>query len=78
MNAASKYLARLYELAVDRGLDTEAIRLHLLSRGVARSPAQVAYDLNHVFCFTGYAASHPPVPARTVKEWDRAIDQGRG
>lgn len=77
MTPALRYVAGLYESCIDRDLDTEAVRLYLLSRGVARSPAQVAYDLNHVFCFTGYAASHPPAPARTVKEWDRAIDQAK-
>lgn len=78
MTPASRYIARLYESAVDRGLDVDAIRVYLLSRGVARSPAMVAYDLDHVFAFHGYAASHSPAPARTVQEHDRAIDQGRG
>jgi hypothetical protein len=78
MTPASRYIARLCEHAVDRGLDVDAIRKHLASRGVARSPAMVRNDLDNVYSFHGYAASHPPSPARTVKEWDRAIDQGRG
>ena len=78
MNATSKYLARLYETAVDAGLDTEAIRLYLASRGVARSPAMVRHDLDNVYSFHGYAASHQPPPAQCVRAFDKAIEQGRG
>ena len=78
MNAASKYLARLYETAIDAGLDTEAIRLYLASRGIARSPAMVRDDLDNVYSFHGYYASHQPASTPCVYAFDRAIDQGRG
>ena len=78
MNSTSMYLASLYETAIDRGLDTEAIRLYLSARGVLRSPAMEVYDLDHVFSFTGYAANHAPAPAPSVQAFDKAIDQGRG
>lgn len=78
MTPASRYIARLYEQAVDRGLDVEAIRVHLASHGILRSPAMVQDDLDHTYGFHGYADSHQPAPASTVQEWDKAIDQGRG
>jgi hypothetical protein len=78
MTAAQKYLARLYERAVDSNLDTEAIRLYLAARGVLRTPAMVQDDLDNVFCFHGYHASHQPAPAQCVKEFDSAIERGKG
>ena len=73
MNAASKYLARLYETAVDSGLDVGAIRLHLASHGVARSPAMVRHELDNVFSFCGYADSHPAPVEVSQAEFDRQI-----
>jgi hypothetical protein len=73
MNPAERYIASLYEAAVDGGLDVEAIRLHLLSHGVARSPAQVVHDLDHVFCFEGYGESHPAPAAPTLQQIDAAM-----
>lgn len=61
LTPAQNYLSRLYEHCVDLGLDLDAIRLYLLSRGIPRTPAQIAHDLDHVFCFTAYASSHPAV-----------------
>jgi hypothetical protein len=78
MNAAERYIAGLYEHAVDRGLDVPAIRTYLDARGLRRSVHQVEQELEVTYGFVGYAASHAPAPARTVEEWDRAIDQGRG
>lgn len=73
MNAASKYLARLYEAAVDRGLHVEDIRLHLASRGIARSPAMIRHDLDHVFAFAGYADSHPAPVALSLAQIDQSF-----
>jgi hypothetical protein len=39
--AAFRYIGTIYETCIDRGMDVEAIRLYLLSRGVALTPAQV-------------------------------------
>jgi hypothetical protein len=74
MTPAAKYIASLYEACVDQQLDLEAIRLHLASNGIRRSPAQVADDLTHTYGFHGYADSHPPAPAMTVQQWDALID----
>jgi hypothetical protein len=74
MNAAAQYLARLYEPAVDRGLDVEAIRLFLAARGIPRTPGQVRDDLDSVFAFHRYAASHPAQPILTLKQADAGID----
>lgn len=78
MTSAFRYLATLYEHAVDRGLDTEAIRLHLAAHGVLRSPAMVVHDLDNLYGFHGYAATHAPAPAQSLQAFDKAIDQGRG
>jgi hypothetical protein len=75
MNAASRYLARLYESAVDSGLDLGAIRLYLASRGIARSPGQLLYDLDHNYAFHGYAASHPAPTALSLAQIDRQFER---
>lgn len=73
MNAASRYLAGLYEQAIDRGLNVEALRLHLASRGIARSPAMIRHELDHVFEFAGYADSHPAPAAMSLTQIDRTF-----
>ena len=73
MNAASKYIARLYEQAVDRSLDVSAIRLHLASHGIAKSPAMIAHDLDNTYAFHGYSASHPAPPELSRAEFDHQI-----
>jgi hypothetical protein len=71
LTAAQKYLASLYEEAIDLDLDTDQIRRYLLDRGVKRIPLQLQDELQNTFGFYGYAASHPPRPVIGVKEWDR-------
>jgi hypothetical protein len=73
MNAAQRYLARLYENFVDANLDVEAIRLRLAARGIPRTPAMVRDDLDNVFAFHGYAASHPAPAVLTLAQIDRQI-----
>ena len=70
LTPAQTYVASLYERCIDSEMDVDAIRLYLLERGIKRSPAMVAHELEEVFCFPGYAASHMPVPAVTVTQWD--------
>ncbi len=71
--AAQNYLYRLYESCVDRSLDLTQIRLHLASRGIPRTPAQVVRDLDHVFAFAGYVSSHKPKRSLSVQEFDANI-----
>lgn len=73
MNATHRYINGLYESCVDRGLHLEAIRLELASRGIARSRAQVAHDLDHTYGFSGYAACHPAPEALSLAQIDRQI-----
>lgn len=61
MNAAQRHIARLYESTINRGLNVEDIRYQLAAMGIARSPAMVRHGLDNMFCFAGYAASHPDV-----------------
>lgn len=75
--SAMRYIGGIYEQAIDRGLNVEAIRLELASRGIARSPAMVKHELDNVFSFHGYADSHQPAPAPSVQAFDLAIDRGR-
>ncbi len=72
--AAFNYLATLYERAVGRGLDVTAIRLFLAEQGIRRTPAQVVHDLDDVFAFHGYAASHQPLPTKSLAQSDSEID----
>jgi hypothetical protein len=71
LTAAQKYLATLYEHCVDANMDTDEIRRYLLAKGVVRTPGQVAWELEHVFCFTRYADNYPPKPVMSSAEWDR-------
>jgi hypothetical protein len=71
--ATFRYIGAIYESCIDRGLDLAAIRHHLASHGIARTPAQVAHDLDNVFSFAGYSASHQPAPAESVQEWDAKV-----
>lgn len=76
LTPAQRYVGMLYERAVDLGLDVDAVRRYLLEHGVVRTPGQVAYELEHIFCFYGYATSHQPRPEATVAELDKAIERG--
>jgi hypothetical protein len=71
LTAAQKYLASLYERCIDADMDTDEIRRYLLAKGVVRTPGQVAWELEHVFAFTGYADNHIPKPVISVQQWDR-------
>lgn len=68
--ATFRYIARLYEQAVDAGLNVEAIRHYLASRGILRSTFQIVDELDRVYSFAGYSASHPPAPSVTAQDWD--------
>lgn len=70
MTPAVRYVASRYEEAVDLGLDVGAVRRYLLAHGIKHTPAQVVHQLDNVFCFTGYAASHP-APLVDVRAYDR-------
>jgi hypothetical protein len=72
--ASFNYVASLYEAALDSGLDVQAIRLRLAEHGIRRTTVQVVYDLDTVFEFVGYAASHPAPPAQAKAELDKAMD----
>lgn len=71
LTAAQKYICGLYEQAIGLDLDVDEIRRYLLKKGVVRTPGTVAWELEHEFCFTGYADSHPPKPVMSVQQWDR-------
>jgi hypothetical protein len=71
LTAQQKYLASLYENCIDADMDTGEIRRYLLAKGVVRTPGTVAWELQHVFCFTGYADSHPPKPVIGLADWLR-------
>lgn len=75
MTPAARYIAAQYETGVDAQLDLDAMRRFLLTRGLKRSPAQVVHELDNVFCFTGYAASHPAPALIDLDDIDRAIDR---
>lgn len=73
LTASQKFLASLYEQAVDQGLDVDAMRKYLLERGVKRTPLQLEDELENVYGFYGYPASHPPKPVMSVAEYDRTV-----
>jgi hypothetical protein len=76
LTGAQRYVAGLYEEAVDLDLDVEEVRRYLLERGVVKTPGQVAYDLEHVYGFYQYVETHPAKPLMSLWEFDKAIDRG--
>jgi hypothetical protein len=58
LTAAQKYVGSIYEQAVDLALDLDAMRRLLLDRRIKRTPLQIENDLENVYGFYRYAASH--------------------
>lgn len=75
MTPAENFIATKYEEAVDQQLDVEALRLYLLSHGIKRTPAQVVWELEEVFSFTGYASRNPAPPKPDMAKLDALIDR---
>jgi hypothetical protein len=78
LSAAQQYICGLYEQAIGLDLDTDQIRRYLLKKGVVKTPGTVAWELEHLFGFTGYADSHQPKPQPSMREWLRAGRSGTG
>lgn len=75
LTTAQKYVGMLYERAVDLDLDLDEVRRYLLEHGVVRTPGQVAYELEHVYEFHQYAATHQPKPVISLRDWDKAVER---
>ena len=73
LSSAERYIASRYEFCIDKGMDTDSIRRYLQAHGLPRTPAQIQHDLDVVYGFTGYADTHQPAPALTLKQIDKAI-----
>lgn len=71
------YLGGIYESAVDAGLNMQEIQAHLAKRGIVKSLLAIRYDLDFVFSFAGYAASHPAPAYQTYAELDEVLRQRR-
>ncbi|MBB6135985.1 hypothetical protein HD842_004162 [Massilia aurea] len=69
------YLGDVYEQAVDAGLNLTEIQAHLSKRGIHKGLMAIRYDLDHVFSFSGYAASHPAPAYQTLAEIDAVLRQ---
>ena len=69
------YLGDVYEQAVDAGLNLTEIQAHLSKRGIHKGLMAIRYDLDHVFSFAGYAASHPAPAYQTLAEIDAVLRQ---
>lgn len=75
LTSAQKYIASRYEEAVGLRLNLDEVRAYLLAHGIPRTPAQVVHELDTVYEFYGYAASHqPPAPVSTAV-LDKIIDR---
>lgn len=75
MNAAFKYVGRIYESCIDRNLNLAEIAAELAQRGIPRTPYQLRHDLDTVYSFAGYAAQHPAPPQPTQKQIDAEIER---
>jgi hypothetical protein len=69
------YLGDIYEEAVDAGLNLIEIQAHLSKRGIHKGLLAIRYDLDHVFSFAGYAASHPAPAYLTLAEIDAVLQR---
>ncbi|MFS2017386.1 hypothetical protein ACEN88_12510 [Massilia sp. CT11-108] len=77
MTPATRYIASLYEQAVDADMDIDEVRKYLFTQGVLRTPGMVAYELENTYGFIGYANKHPAKPTMDVRAYDKAIDKGK-
>lgn len=69
------YMGDIYEEAVDAGLNLIEIQAHLSKRGIHKGLMAIRYDLDHVFSFAGYAASHPAPAYQSLAEIDAVLRQ---
>lgn len=69
------YMGDIYEEAVDAGLNLIEIQAHLSKRGIHKGLMAIRYDLDHVFSFAGYAASHPAPAYMTLAEIDAVLQR---
>lgn len=74
LTPAQNYIASRYEQAVGLRLNLDEVRAYLLAHGIPRTPAQVVHELDTVYEFYGYAASHA-APLVNLDAIDRAIDR---
>jgi hypothetical protein len=75
MTPAQRYIASLYEQAVDADMDVDEVRNYLRSQGVLRTPGMVAYELENTYGFHRYVATHQPKPVVSVRDFDKAVER---
>ena len=75
LTTAQKYIASRYEEAVGLQLDLDEVRAYLLAHGIKRTPAQVVHELDTVYEFYGYAASHAAPAHVSTAVLDKIIDR---
>ena len=73
--SAFNFLGGIYEEAVDRGYNVVEIQAHLSRRGIHKSVAAVKHDLDNVFQFHQYAATHPAPPIQTYAQIDAQLSR---
>jgi hypothetical protein len=70
MTPAARYIGSVYESCVDRRLNLAQIKDYLATHGIRRLASQVVHELDNVYCFAGYSASHPAPAVLTLKQID--------
>lgn len=75
LTTAERYIASRYEEAVGLRLDLDEVRAYLMAHGIPRTPAQVVHDLDTVYEFYGYAASHAAPVHVSTAVLDKIIDR---
>jgi len=66
--AGHRYVAGIYEQLVDAGMHLGQIQGALARKGITRTPGQIEYDLETLYGFAGYCASHPATPRLTFAQ----------
>ena len=75
LTPAQNYIASRYEQAVGLRLNLDEVRAYLMAHGIPRTPAQVVHELDTVYEFYGYAASHPAPAHVSTAVLDKIIDR---
>jgi len=67
------HVGEIYEQAVDAGMHLGDVQRHLGSHGIHKPMLAIKNELNNLYCFYGYADSHPAPRVMSYAEVDAAL-----
>jgi hypothetical protein len=67
------HVGEIYEQAVDAGMHLGDVQRHLGSHGIHKPMLAIKNELNNLYCFYGYADSHPAPRVMSYAEVDAVL-----